>query len=49
MKLDPVAIQEFQVAYHQDFGRELSKDEAEELGQRLITLFSVIYNPIPKK
>ncbi|MFA6305631.1 MAG: hypothetical protein WC651_02795 [Candidatus Gracilibacteria bacterium] len=48
MKLTPEAIQEFQDAYRKDFGLEVSKEEAEQLGLRLITLFSVIYKPIPK-
>ncbi len=48
MKLTLEAIEEFREAYRKDFGREISKEEAEELGIRLITLFSVIYKPLPK-
>ena len=48
MKLSASAIQDFQEAYFKDFGVRIDEQEAAELGQRLITLLSVIYKPIPK-
>lgn len=48
MILDEKAIKDFQDAYFKDFGEEISKEEAEAMGQRLISLLSVIYKPIPK-
>ena len=48
MSLPPEAIEDFRKAYFKDFGLEISKEQAEELGTRLITLFSVIYKPLPK-
>ncbi len=48
MQLDNEAIKAFQEAYKKDFGKEISAEEAEAMGQRLISLFSVIYKPIPK-
>ncbi|MCX6734508.1 MAG: hypothetical protein NTZ25_01195 [Candidatus Peregrinibacteria bacterium] len=49
MQLTPEAIQEFKRAFELDFpGQEISSEEAEAMGQRLILLFSVIYQPIPK-
>jgi len=49
MKLDSQSISDFQKAFEQDFpGQQISPDEAEALGNRLIGLFSIIYKPIPK-
>lgn len=48
MILTTEAIKDFQEAYKRDFGEEISAEEAEAMGQRLISLFSVIYKPIPK-
>lgn len=48
MNLTPEAIKDFQDAYKRDFGEEISAEEAQAMGQRLISLFSVIYKLIPK-
>ncbi len=47
--LPPQTIHDFQDAFARDFpGETITEQEAAELGQRLITLLSVIYKPIPK-
>ena len=48
MKLPKEAVEEFQQAYKQDFGKEITYAEAEEMGRDLIKLYKVIYRPIKK-
>lgn len=49
MDLTQEAITEFKKAFELDFpGQEISPEDAEAMGMRLINLFSVIYKPIPK-
>ncbi len=47
--LNKQAIEEYQKIYKEEFGEEISEDEAIEQGERLIQLFKVIYKPIPEK
>ena len=46
IRLSAESIKEFQEAYKKDFGKEITPEEAEELGRSLITLLSVIYKPM---
>ena len=46
--LSKEAIDEFKAIYRKEFGEEVSDAEAGELGESLISLFKVIYRPIPK-
>lgn len=48
MKLPKEAVEEFQQAYKQDFGKEITYAEAEEMGIDLIELYRLIYRPINK-
>ena len=48
MKLSKEAIEEYKETYKKAFGREISDKEAEELAFELLTLFKLIYKPIPK-
>ena len=41
-------IKELQEIFREDYGQELSKEEALEYGPRLIDLFRVIVRPIPE-
>ena len=48
MRLSKKAIKEFKGIYHKEFGRKISDQEAQELGANLISLFKIIYRPIPE-
>jgi hypothetical protein len=47
MKLPPQAIEELKAIYDQEFGTSLSDQEAGEMARRLLSLFQVIYRPLP--
>jgi len=49
MKLSQEAIKEFKKIYYREYGKSISDEEAQEMGQRLISLFKIIYRPIPGK
>jgi len=49
MGLSKKAIEEFKEIYFREFGKYLSDAEAQVMGQRLISLFKIIYRPIPGK
>jgi hypothetical protein len=49
MNLSETAIKELKEIYHRQYGEPISDEEAQEMGQRLIALFKVIYRPIPGK
>jgi hypothetical protein len=48
MELSQKAIEEFKEIYQREFGKKLSDLEAQELAENLISLFKIIYRPIPK-
>jgi len=48
MRLSKQAIREFKDIYHKEFGRKISDQEAQELGANLISLFKIIYRPVPE-
>lgn len=47
MRLSKKAIKEFKEIYYKEFGRTISDEEAQEKGQSLLSLFKIIYRPIP--
>jgi len=47
MSLSNKAIKEFKELYYEEYGKNISDEEAQEIGQRLISLFRIIYRPIP--
>lgn len=49
MELSKEAIEEYKQIYKEKFGEEISDEEAREQGENLISLFRVIYHPIPGK
>lgn len=49
MSLSDKAIKEFKEIYYKEYGKDISDEEAQEIGQRLISLFKIIYRPIPGK
>jgi len=48
MGLSKKAIEEYKEAYKKAFGREISDKEAEQLAFELLSLFKLIYKPIPE-
>jgi hypothetical protein len=49
MALSKEAIEEFKKIYLKEFKEEISDAKAQELGESLISLFKIIYRPIPQK
>jgi len=49
MSLSDEDIKELKELYVREFGKTISDKEATEMGQRLVSLFKVIYRPIPGK
>lgn len=43
------AIKDFQAAYRKEFGTDISHQEAQAMGIRLLHLFALILQPVPKK
>jgi hypothetical protein len=41
------AIEEFKRIYQEEFGRDISNDDAQEIGLRLLRLFGILLNPPP--
>lgn len=48
MGLSKKAIKEFKEIYRKEFGKTISDEEAQEKGQKLLSLFKIIYRPIPE-
>jgi hypothetical protein len=48
MRLSKKAIEELKDIYYREYGKEISDEEAQEMGQNLLSLFKVIYRPIPE-
>jgi flagellin-specific chaperone FliS len=47
MRLNKEAIEEFKEIYKREFGKTISDEKAQELGQNLLSLFKIIYRAIP--
>jgi hypothetical protein len=47
MRLSKEAIEEFKEIYREEFGEDISDDDAQELGENLLFLFDLVYRPIP--
>ena len=48
MGLSKKAIKEFKKIYFKEYGEKISDEIAKEKGQRLLSLFKIIYRPIPE-
>ena len=48
MGLSKKAIEEYKAIYREELKEEISDAEAQELGESLISLFRIIYRPLPK-
>jgi hypothetical protein len=48
MSLSEEAIKEFKEVYFREFGKKISDEEAQEIGQNLLSLFKIIYRTIPE-
>ena len=42
MQLSPQAIQDFKRIYKEEYGQDISDDQAREMGMRLVRVFMVI-------
>lgn len=49
MQLPPKAVAEYQKIFKQEFGEDLTFEQAEAQGMKLLRLFQIIYKPIPRK
>lgn len=49
MQISREALDEFKKIYEEEFGEVISDAEALEMGQRLISLFEIIYRPLPSE
>jgi flagellin-specific chaperone FliS len=47
MRLSKEAIEEFKGIYKKEFGKTISDEKAQELGQNLLSLFKIICRAIP--
>jgi hypothetical protein len=47
MRLSKEAIVEFKKIYYQEFGTVISDEKARELAENLLSLFEIIYRPLP--
>jgi len=48
MGLSKEATKEFKDIYYQEFGEKISDQQAQEMGANLISLFEIIYRPVPE-
>jgi hypothetical protein len=48
MKLSEEAIEDFKEIYYREYGKEISDEEAQEMGQNLLSLFHIICRPLPE-
>ena len=46
-QLSRQAIDEFKTIYQEEFGRELSDDEVQEIAIRLLRFFGILVKPLP--
>jgi hypothetical protein len=49
MRISKQAIEEFKAIYEEEHGATLDDREAYEAARNLLTLFQIIYRPIPKQ
>ena len=49
MDISQVRLQEFRDAYKNDFGDDISEEEAREILSRLVTLYELLRTPLPDK
>lgn len=48
MYLTDDEVTQFQAIYRQQFGKEISQEDARERGTKLVRLFEIIYKPMTK-
>lgn len=49
MRLPDEAIDQFCAIYREEFGEEISRDEATEIGTRLVNLIKLLRQPPPRR
>lgn len=48
MRLDKQALREFQEIYKEEFGKEITESEAEEMGSKFLDLYLLLCKPTKK-
>ena len=49
MQLSREATEEFRALYREEFGHEISDEQARAMGEKLVDLFRVIYRPMQEE
>ena len=49
MQIEKGALEEFRAIYRDEFGEELSVDEAQEMASNLIDLYELLMQPLPRE
>lgn len=49
MRLSDQAIEELREIYRQEYGQDLSPDQAAEIGSRLLDLIRLLSRPLPER
>jgi hypothetical protein len=47
MRISPEAIEEFKKIYREEFGDDLTDDQAQECALRFLRLFQLLLKPLP--
>lgn len=47
MRFSDDALDEFRAIYRDEFGEEIARDEAQEMGTRLVELLRLLLRPLP--
>jgi len=48
MEISKKELEEFKQIYKNEFGEDLSDEEAREIAQRLLGFISLVYRPLPE-
>ena len=48
MEISKEELEEFKKIYKEEFGEDLSDEEAREVAQRLLGFIKLVYRPLPK-
>lgn len=48
MRFTDDALDEFRAIYRDEFGEEITRDQAQEMGARLVDLLRLLLRPLPK-
>ena len=49
MQIEKEALDNFRSLYREEFGEDLSEDEAQEMASNLINLYELLMQPLPRE